>query len=58
MFRYIDNIHSLNASRFGDHVDRIYPTDTATSASYIDLHLEIRNYGWLRINLYDKRNFS
>jgi hypothetical protein len=24
-FRYIDNVHSLNNSRFGDFVDRIYP---------------------------------
>ena len=48
-FRYIDDVLSLNNSRFGDFVDRIYPieleikdtTDTDTSASYIDLHLEI-----------------
>jgi hypothetical protein len=48
-FRYIDDVLSLNNSRFGDFVDRIYPikleikdtTDTDTSASYLDLHLEI-----------------
>ena len=48
-FRYIDDVLSLNNSRFGDFVDRIYPielekkntTDTARSASYLDLHLEI-----------------
>ena len=47
-FRYIDDVLSLNNSRFGDFVDRIYPieleikdtTDTDRSASYIDLHLE------------------
>ena len=41
-FRYIDDVLSLNNSRFGDFVDRIYPivleikdtTDTDTSASY------------------------
>jgi hypothetical protein len=48
-FRYIDDVLSLNNSRFGDFVDRIYPikleikdtTDKDTSASYLDLHLEI-----------------
>jgi hypothetical protein len=45
-FRYIDDVLSLNNSRFGDFVDRIYSTeleikdttDIATSVSYIDLH--------------------
>ena len=50
-FRYIYDILFIkyNNSRFGDFVDRIYPieleikdtTDTARSASYLDLHLEI-----------------
>ena len=48
MFHYIDDVLSLNNSRFGDIVQRIYPielgikdsTDTDRSASYIDLHLE------------------
>jgi len=39
MFRYIDDVISLNNSRYGDFVDRIYPvvleikdtTDTARS---------------------------
>jgi hypothetical protein len=43
-FRYIDDVLSLNNSRFGDFVDRIYPiefeikntTDTDRSASYLD----------------------
>jgi hypothetical protein len=47
-FRYIDDVLSLNNSRFGDFVDRIYPieldlkdtTDTDRSASYLDLYLE------------------
>ena len=55
---------SLNNSRFGDFIDRIYPiefeiketTDTDTSASYIGLHLEIDNEGRLRTKLYDKRD--
>ena len=52
-FRYIDDVHSLNNSKFGDFVHRIYPielqvkdtTDTARSASYLDLHLEIDSDG-------------
>jgi hypothetical protein len=43
-FRYIDDVFSLNNSRFGDFVDRIYPieleikdiTDTDRSASYLE----------------------
>jgi hypothetical protein len=48
-FHYIDDVLSLNNSRFGDFVDRIYPieleikdtTDTDRSASYLDIHFEI-----------------
>ena len=62
-FRYIDDVLSLNNSRFGDFVDRIYPidleikdtTDTDRSASYLDLHLEMDSEGQLRTKLYDKR---
>jgi hypothetical protein len=62
-FRYIDEVLSLNNSRFGDFVDRIYPieleindtTDTYTCASYLDLHLEIDSDGRLRTKHYDKR---
>jgi hypothetical protein len=66
-FHYIDDVLSLNNSRFGDFVDRIYPieleikdtTDTDTSASYLDLHLEMDSERWLRTKLYDKRdNFN
>jgi hypothetical protein len=53
MFRYIDDVLSLNNSRFGDFVDRIYPieleikdtTNTDRSASYLDLHIEITRGG-------------
>ena len=68
-FRYIDDVLSLSNAKFGVFVDRIYPieleiedtTDTAWSASYLDLHLEIDNEVRLRIKLYHKRddfNFS
>ena len=51
MFRYIDDVLSLNNYRFGDFVDRIYPieleikdsTDTYRSTSYLDLRIEIDN---------------
>jgi hypothetical protein len=63
-FRHVDDILSLNNSRFGDFVDHIYPiefeikdtTDTYSSASYLDLHLEIGSEGRLRTKLYDKRD--
>jgi hypothetical protein len=49
-YRYIDDVLSLNNSRFGDFVDRIEleikdTTDTDRSASYLDLHLEIDSEG-------------
>jgi hypothetical protein len=63
-FRYINDVLSLNNSRFGDFVDRIYPieleikdtTDTDRSASYLDLHLKIDREGRLRTKLYEKRD--
>ena len=68
-FRYIDDVLSLNNSRFGDFVDRLYPielaikdtTDTDRSASYRDPYLEIDSEERLRTKLIDKRddvNFS
>ena len=61
-FRYIDDVLSLNNSKFGEFADRIYPieleikdtTDTDISASYLDLHLEIDSEGLSRTKLYDK----
>ena len=63
-FLYLDDVLSLNNSRFVDFVDYIYPieleikdtTDTDRSASYLDLHLEIDSEGRLRTKLYDKRD--
>ena len=64
-FRYIYDVLSLNNSMFGDFVDRIYPieleikdtTDTDSSASYLDLHLEIDSEGRLRTKFYHKRDY-
>ena len=63
-FRYIDDVLSLNNARFGDYLHLIYPkeleikdtTDTPTSASYLDLHLEIDSRGKLKTKHFDKRN--
>jgi hypothetical protein len=63
-FRYIDDVFSLNNSRLGDRVDRIYAieleikntTDTDRSDSYLDLHLEVGSEVRLRTKLYDKRD--
>ena len=60
MFRCIDDVLSLNNSRFGDFVDRIYPieleindtTDTDRSASYLDLHLDIDSEGRFKTKPY------
>ena len=65
-FRYIDDVLSLNNSRFGDFVDRIYPieleikdiTDTDKSASYLDLHLEIDSDGRLKTKFTTKEMIS
>jgi hypothetical protein len=60
MFSYIDDVLSLNNSRFGDFIDRIYPielrikdtTDTDRSASYLELlHLETDSEWWQGSNL-------
>ena len=63
-FRYIDDVLSLNNSRFGDFVDRIYLveivikdiSDTDRSTSCVDLHLEIDSELRLRTKHYDKRD--
>ena len=63
-FRYIDDVLSLNNSRFGNFVDRIYSieieikdtSDTNRSASYLDLHLEIDSEGRLRTKPYNKKD--
>jgi hypothetical protein len=66
MIRDIDDILSLNNSRFGDFVDRIYlieleikdTTDADRSASYLDIHLVIDSVGRLRTTLYKKEIIS
>jgi len=63
-FHYIDDVLSLNNSRFGDYLHRIYPNElkvkdnsnTQKCAFYFDLHIEIDNGGRLKTKLYDKRS--
>ena len=61
-FRYIDDVLSLNNSRFSDNLHLMYPeemkikntTDSRNSASYLDLLLEFDHQGNLHTRLYDK----
>ena len=63
-YKKYTQLHKLNNSRFSDYLHRIYPnelevndtTDNQTSASYLNLHLEIDNGGRFKTKLYDKRD--
>ena len=62
----IDDVLSLNNSKCGDFVDRIYAieleikdaTYAARSALYLDLHLEIESEDRLRTKVYDEGRFQ
>ena len=61
-YRYIDDVLSINNSRFAEFLPLIYPpelevketTDTASSASFLDLYLEFDDSGQLSTKIYDK----
>ena len=63
-FRYIDDILSLNNSKFSDYINDIYPeeleiketTDNSISSSFLDLLFEFDNDNRLRVTIYDKRD--
>ena len=63
-FRYIDDVLSINNPNFSDWVPLIYPpeleiketTDTASSASFLDLYLEFDLHSHLSTRIYDKRD--
>ena len=63
-YRDIDDVLSLNTSKFSDNLDSIYPseleikdtTESTKSTSYIDCLLEIDNSGKLYTKVYDKRD--
>ena len=63
-YRYIDDVLSINNSRFAEFLPLIYPpeleiketTYTALSASFLDLYLEFDDSGQFSTNIYDKRD--
>ena len=63
-YRYIDDVLSINNSRFAKFLPLIYPpelevketTDTASSASFLDLYLEFDDSGQISTKIYDKRD--
>ena len=63
-YRYIDDVLSINNPNFSDWIPLIYPTeleikettDTASSASFLDLFLEFDTNGHLSTRIYDKRD--
>ena len=63
-YRYIDDVLSINNSRFAEFLPLIYPpelevketTDTASSASFLDLYLEFDDIGQISTKIYDKRD--
>ena len=63
-YRYINDILSINNSRFAEFLPLIYPpelevketTDTALSASFLDLYLEFDDSGQISTKIYDKRD--
>jgi hypothetical protein len=68
-FRYIDDVLSINNKQFHSYVDLIYPneleikhtTECSTSASYLDILLNLDTNGKITTQFYDKRddfNFS
>ena len=66
LLRYTDSapLVSINNSRFAEFLPLIYPpelevketTDTASSASFLDLYLEFDDSGQLSTKIYDKRD--
>ena len=61
-YRYIDEVLSINNSRFAEFLPLIYPpeleaketTDTASSATFLDLYLEFDDSGQISTKIYDK----
>jgi hypothetical protein len=60
-FWYIDDVLSINNSRFAEFLPLIYPpelevketTDTASSASFLDLYLEFDDSGQISTKIYE-----
>ena len=65
-YRYIDDVLSINNSRFAEFLSLIYPselevketTDTASSASFLDLYLKFDDSGQLSTKIYENGTTS
>jgi hypothetical protein len=63
-YRYIDDVLSINNSRFAEFLPLIYPPErevkeTTDTASFLDLYLEFDDSGQISTKIYDKRhNFN
>ena len=60
-YRYIDDVLSINNSRFAEFLPLIYPPElevkeTASSASFLDLYLEFDDSGQISTKMHDKRD--
>jgi hypothetical protein len=63
-YRYIDDVSSINNSRFAEFLPLIYPpelevnetTDTTSFALFLDLYLEFDDSDQISTNIYDKRD--
>ena len=63
-YRYIDDVLSINNSRFAEFLPLIYPpelevketTDTASCTLFLDVSLTFDDSGQLSTNIYDKRD--
>ena len=64
-YRYIDDVLSINNSKFGYYINIIYPvkleikdtTDADHHTSYLDLLLKYDNFNRLQVKLYDQRDY-
>ena len=57
-YRYIDDVLSINNSRFAEFLPLIYPPELEVkeTASFLDLYLEFDDSGQISIKIYDKRD--
>ena len=60
-YRYIDDILSINNSRFAEFLPLIYPPElevkeTTDTASFLDLYLEFDDSDQISTKIYDKRD--
>jgi hypothetical protein len=60
-YRYIDDVLSINNSRFAEFLPLIYPPElevkeTASSSSFLDLYLEFDDSGQISTKMHDKRD--